>query len=349
MTLDYRLNRRQVLGALLLQPTLALLSSSWSSAQEQPVKESQFTQSTYPDPRIEVLDKRFKFKIGNTAVERIATGCRWVEGPVYFPALRCLIWSDAPNNRMMRWLEDDGHVSVFRNPANFSNGNTSDRNGRLISCEHGTRRVTRTEYDGTITVLADKYRGKRFNAPNDAVVDSRGAIWFTDPGYGIESPYEGHIQQSELPRGVYRIDPLSHEVALVADDIVRPNGLTFSPDEKLLYIVNSASGDEGAASIKVYDVQDNSLKNGRTFISNMGGGTADGVKVDDRGNLWCAMGWGTWGENGVRCYASDGTLIGKIHLPELCANLCFGGRDNSRLFMAASTSIYTVYLNDRGI
>jgi gluconolactonase len=250
---------------------------------------------------------------------------------------------------MMRWLEDDGHVSVFRNPANFSNGNTSDHNGRLISCEHETRRVTRTEYDGTITVLADKYRGKRFNAPNDAVVDSRGGIWFTDPGYGIESPYEGHIQQSELPRGVYRIDPLGHEVALVADDIVRPNGLTFSPDEKLLYIVDSASGDEGAASIKVYDVQENSLKNGRTFISNMGGGTADGVKVDDRGNLWCAMGWGTWGENGVRCYASDGTLIGKIHLPELCANLCFGGRDNSRLFMAASTSIYTVYLNDRGI
>jgi gluconolactonase len=349
MALDYKLNRRQVLGAMLLQPTIALLSGTKILAQESGAKNNQFLPSNYPDPRIEVLDKRFTYKIGNTAVEKIASGCRWAEGPVYFPAGRYLLWSDAPNNRMMRWLDDDEHVSVFRNSANFSNGNTRDRNGRLVSCEHGTRRVTRTEYDGTISVLADKYDGKRLNAPNDVVVDSKGAIWFTDPGYGIESPYEGFVQKSELPRAVYRIDPTTGAVKVVADDVIRPNGLTFSPDESLLYIVNSASGEEGNASIKVYEVQHDSLKNGKAFISNLGGGTADGVKVDDKGNLWCAMGWGAANENGVRCYAPDGTLIAKIHLPELCANLCFGGKDNSRLFMAASTSIYAVYLNDHGM
>jgi gluconolactonase len=349
MAFDLKLNRRQALGALLAQPVVALLSGSKLLAQESTVREVGFVPSTYPDPRIEVLDKRFKFKIGNTAVEKIAGGCRWAEGPVYFPAGRFLFWSDAPNNRIMRWLEDDGHVSVFRAPSNFSNGNTGDKHGRLISCEHGPRRVTRTEYDGTITVLADKYNGKRFNAPNDVVVDSRGAIWFTDPGYGIEGPYEGFVQQSELPRAVYRIDPATGAVAVVADDVIRPNGLTLSPDESLLYIVNSASGDEGSPAIRVYEVHGDKLKNGKVFAENLGGGTADGVKVDDKGNLWCAMGWGAAGENGVRCYAPDGTLIGKIHLPELCANLCFGGKDNSRLFMAASTSIYTVFLNDRGL
>jgi gluconolactonase len=349
MTFDFRINRRQVLGAMLLQPTIGLLSGTRMLAQDSAIKGSQFVPSTYPDPRIEVLDKRFTYKIGNTAVEKIATGCRWAEGPVYFPAGRYLIWSDAPNNRMMRWLEDDEHVSVFRNSANFSNGNTRDRNGRLVSCEHGTRRVTRTEYDGSISILADRYNGKRLSAPNDVVVDSKGAIWFTDPGYGIESPYEGYIQKSELPRAVYRIDPNGGTIKIVADDVIRPNGLTLSPDESLLYIVNSASGDEGSASIKVYEVHGDSLKNGRTFIGNLGGGTADGVKVDEKGNLWCAMGWGAANENGARCYASDGTLLAKIHLPELCANLCFGGKDNSRLFMAASTSIYAVYLNDRGL
>ncbi|MBU6453336.1 MAG: SMP-30/gluconolactonase/LRE family protein [Cyanobacteria bacterium REEB67] len=356
MVLDFRLSRRHALGALLLQPAAALLSTSTLFACEGSGREdngrdqNHFVPSTYPDPRIEVIDsKRFKYKIGNSAVERIAGGSRWAEGPVYIPAMKCLLWSDAPNNRIMRWLEEDGHVGVFRSQANYANGNTTDKKGRLISCEHGPRRVTRTEYDGTISVLADRYKGKRFNAPNDVVVDSKGAIWFTDPGYGIEGPYEGFVQQSELPRSVYRIDPAGGGVKLVADDVIRPNGLTFAPDESLLYIVNSASGDEGSASIRVYEVRGDSLGPGRVFVENFAGGTADGIKVDAGGNLWCAFGWGAAAENGVRCYAPDGTLIGKIHLPELCANLCFGGKDNSRLFMAASTSIYSVYLNDRGI
>jgi gluconolactonase len=349
MAFDFKLNRRQVLGALFVPPAAALLSTTKLLAHDSPSKEDAFVPSTYPDPRIEVLDKRFKYKIGNTAVEKIAGGCRWAEGPVYFPAGRYLLWSDAPNNRIMRWLEDDGHVSVFRSPSNFSNGNTSDKHGRLISCEHGPRRVTRTEYDGTVSVLADKYDGKKFNAPNDVVIDSKGAIWFTDPGYGIESPYEGFVQQSELPHAVYRIDPSSGAVKIVVDDVIRPNGLAFSPDESLLYIVNSASGEEGSPCIRVYGAHGDTLKNGKVFAENFGGGTADGIKVDSSGNLWCAMGWGAASENGVRCYAPDGTLIGKIQLPELCANLCFGGKDNSRLFMAASTSIYAVYLNDRGL
>src|SRR6266487_197712 len=254
----------------------------------------------YPDPRVEVLDdKKFKYMVGNAAIERIATGFRWAEGPVYFRDGGFLVWSDIPNSRMMRWLEEDGHVSVFRTPSNYTNGNTRDREGRLISCEHDARRVTRTEPDGTITVLLDSYEGKKLNAPNDVVVASDGAIWFTDPGYGILGHYEGHLAEFELPPRVYRIDAKTGRATIVADDFDKPNGLAFSPDEKKLYIIDT--------------------------------GLTDGVRTDIDGNVWCSMGWADPKEDGVRCYAPSGELIGKIHLPETCSNLCFGGKKRNRL------------------
>lgn len=301
----------------------------------------------YPDANITVLDKRFR-RQGNAAIERVATGFRWAEGPVYFRDLGCLIWSDIPNNRMMRWLEDDGHVSVFRAPSNYSNGNTRDRQGRLITCEHDTRRVTRTELDGRIVVLIDRFEGKRLNAPNDVVVASDGAIWFTDPGYGIDGEYEGHKAEFELPGNVYRLDLRTGTTQVVADDFVRPNGLAFSPDEKRLYIVDSGATHGGPAHIRCFDVAGSCLRGGKVFAEDFAPGFTDGVRVDMEGNVWCSMGWADPAEDGVRCYAPDGTMIGKVHLPETCANLCFGGRKRNRLFMAASTSIYALYLDVQG-
>ncbi len=302
----------------------------------------------YPDPRVESLDPRFTARQGNAGIERIATGFRWAEGPVYFPAGGYLLWSDIPNNRIMRWLEDDGHVSVFRAQSNFANGNTRDREGRLVTCEHDSRQVTRTEFDGSITVLMDRHNGGRLNAPNDIVVASDGAIWFTDPGYGIDGPYEGHLAEPELPRHVYRIDPATGKATVVADDFVRPNGLAFSPDETLLYIVDSGLTHGGPAHIRVFDVDGATLRNGRIFAEDFAPGLTDGLRTDTDGNVWCSMGWADPSEDGVRCYAPDGDLIGKVHLPETCANLCFGGKKNHRLFMAASTSVYAVYLNTTG-
>jgi len=302
----------------------------------------------YPDPHIEPLDKRFVYRQGNAAVERIATGFRWAEGPVYFRDGGYLVFSDIPNNRMMRWLEEDGHLSVFRAPSNYSNGNTRDREGRLVTCEHDSRRVTRTELDGSITVLMDRFDGKPLNAPNDVVVASDGAVWFTDPGYGIDGPYEGHKAAAELPRNVYRLDPRSGEARVVADDFVRPNGLCFSPDERLLYIVDSGISHGGPAHIRVFTVDGGRLGNGRVFAADFAPGMTDGVRCDADGNVWCSMGWADPGEDGVRCYAPDGDLIGKIHLPEGCANLCFGGRKKDRLFMCASTSVYALYINGCG-
>ncbi len=302
----------------------------------------------YPDARIEKLDERFTFRQGNAGVERIAGGFRWAEGPVYFPDLRCLIWSDIPNNRMMRWLEEDGHVSVFRSPSHYANGNTRDREGRLVTCEHDLRRVTRTEHDGRITVLIDRFEGKKLNAPNDVVVAQDGAVWFTDPGYGIDGPYEGHTAEAELPRRVYRLDPGSGRAAVVADDFARPNGLCFSPDERLLYVVDTGISHGGPSHIRVFDVDGSRLRNGRIFVEDFAPGMSDGIRPDMHGNIWSASGWGDPAEDGVRCYAPDGTLIGKIHLPEICANLCFGGPKRHRLFMCASTSVYAVYLNVQG-
>lgn len=302
----------------------------------------------YPDTRIERLDKRFTFKQGNAAIERIASGFRWAEGPAYFPAFDCLIWSDIPNNRMMRWLAGDGHVSVFRSPSNYANGNTRDREGRLITCEHDTRRVTRTESDGRITVLLDRFEGKPLNGPNDVVVADDGAVWFTDPGYGIDGPYEGHTAECELPRNVYRFDPATGAASVVADDFVRPNGLCFSPDERLLYVVDTGISHGGPSHIRVFEVDGPRLRKGRIFAEDFAPGMSDGIRADIHGNIWSASGWGDPGEDGVRCYAPDGVLIGKIHLPEVCANLCFGGRKRDRLFMSASTSVYALYLNIEG-
>ena len=305
----------------------------------------------YPDPAVEVIDPRFaQYVVGNAAVERLYTGCRWAEGPVWFGDGRYLLWSDIPNNRMLRWLEDTGEVSVFRSPSNYSNGNTRDRQGRLVTCEHDSRRVTRTEYDGTITVLADRFQGKLLNAPNDLAVHSDGAIWFTDPGYGILSDYEGHKAPLELPTNVYRIDPTSGALTVVAADMEKPNGICFSPDEKKLYVVDTgASHHPGYPhQIHVYDVIDGvRLANGRVFV-NTGAGTADGIRSDVDGNVWAAAGWGGEGFDGVHVFAPEGKLIGKIHLPETCANLCFGGAKRNRLFMVASQSLYALYVGTRG-
>jgi gluconolactonase len=309
------------------------------------------TPVAYPDPAVEVVDRRFaKYRVQSAAVERLYTGTRWAEGPVWFGDGRYLVFSDIPNNRMLRWLEDTGEVSVFRSPSNYSNGNTRDRQGRLITCEHDSRRVTRTEHDGTITVLADHFQGKPFNAPNDLAVHSDGAIWFTDPGYGIMSNYEGHRATFELPTNVYRLDPNTRDIAVVVGEMDKPNGICFSPDEKKLYIVDTGEpkhpGDP--RPVRVYDVDDGKrLKNGRMF-ANLAPGSSDGIRCDVDGNVWSAAGWGPDGFNGVHVFAPDGGLIGKIHLPETCANLCFGGAKRNRLFMAASQSLYAVYVGTEG-
>jgi len=305
----------------------------------------------YPDPAVRVIDPRFaKYVVGNAAVERLYTGTRWSEGPVWFGDGGYLLWSDIPNNRMLRWMEATGEVSVYRSPSNYSNGNYRDRQGRLLTCEHDSRRLTRTEYDGTITVLMDGFQGKKLNAPNDLAVHSDGAIWFTDPGYGIMSDYEGHKAAFELPAVVYRLDPKTREATVVASDMAKPNGICFSPDEKLLYIVDTGVPKQSSDPhpIRVYDVVDGvRLKNGRLFV-NMAPGSSDGIRCDVDGNVWSAAGWAGNGYNGVHVFAPDGTKIGAIELPETCANLCFGGAKKNRLFMAASQSLYALYVNTQG-
>ena len=307
--------------------------------------------SLYPDPCIEVLDRRFKkYVIGNAAVERLWTGARWSEGPVWFGDAHCLLFSDIPNNRILRWDEANAQITTYRQPSQYSNGNTRDRQGRLVTCEHGTRRITRTEYDGSVTVLIENYEGKRLNAPNDVIVASDGAIWFTDPGYGILVNYEGYKADAELPAYVYRLDPETGKAVVVADDFAKPNGLCFSPDEQRLYIVDSGvTHDETAPSnIRVFDVVDKKkLRGGREFID-MKPGFADGVRCDRDGNLWSSSGWGEREKNGVFVLTPAGELIGRIHLPEACANLCFGGRSKNRLFMASSQSLYSVYVEAQG-
>ena len=307
----------------------------------------------YPDPAIEIVDQRFaKYRQNNAAIERLYTGARWAEGPVWFGDGRYLVFSDIPNNRMLRWLEDTNEVSEFRYPSNYTNGNTRDRQGRLISCEHDSRRVTRTELDGSITVLIDHYQGKPFNAPNDVAVHSTGSIWFTDPGYGILSSYEGHKASFELPMNVYRLDPESREATVVVGDMRRPNGICFSPDERKLYICDTgvSDGSQYPHHIRVYDVEGGArLSNGRVFAEiGPGLALADGIRCDTDGNIWAGTGWGGEDSNGVQVFNPEGTLIGRIHLPEICANICFGGIKRDRLFMAASTSLYSLYVGTTG-
>jgi gluconolactonase len=299
---------------------------------------------SYPDPAVHVLDASFaKFRIFNAAVERLATGCRWAEGPVWFGDGRYLLWSDIPNNRILKWEEETGTVSVFRKPSNNANGNTRDRQGRLVTCEHDARRVTRTDYDGSITVLIDRFDGKRLNSPNDVVVKSDGSIWFTDPPFGITGNYEGHVAEQELPMAVYRIDGQTGRATVVTDELLGPNGLCFSPDESKLYVVESRATPR---TIRVFDVQGDKLAHNRVLIE-AGAGTPDGFRCDVEGNLWA--GWGmTEGLNGVMVFNPAGEPIGRIALPERCANLCFGGPARNRLFMASSQSVYALYVNTQG-
>ncbi len=300
----------------------------------------------YPDPAVHVLDPSFaKYRLMLAAVERLTTGLRWAEGPVWFGDARHLLVSDIPNNRIVKWDEVTGQISDYRNPSQFANGNTRDRQGRLITCEHGGRRVTRTEYDGQVTVLIDRFEGKRLNSPNDVVVKSDGTIWFTDPPFGISGDYEGDRAEAELPGGLYRLDPVTARATLLDDTVPGPNGLAFSPDEKTLYLVASRADPR---EILAYDIRDDgSIANRRTLI-NAAGGTPDGFRLDEDGNLWCGWGMGVDDLDGVMIFNAAGAPIGRIALPERCANVCFGGRRNNRLFMAASHSIYALYVNTRG-
>jgi len=301
----------------------------------------------YPDPAVQVLDPRFdKVKPPfQAAVERLATGMRWSEGPVWFGDMRCVLWSDIPNNRIVRWDEATDRVSIFRQPSNYANGNTRDRQGRLVTCEHDTRRVTRTEHDGTVTVICDKFDGKPLNSPNDIVVKSDGSIWFTDPPFGILGNFEGHVATPELPTNVYRVDGGTGQVTVATAEVNRPNGLAFSPDESKLYIVEAGVLPR---VIRGFEVVANGTKLGNsTVVITAGEGTPDGFRCDVEGNLWC--GWGqTEALNGVMIFAPDGKPIGHIALPERAANLCFGGVKRNRLFMAASQSLYSIYTGTQG-
>lgn len=301
----------------------------------------------YPDPLIVALDPRFKkYHMPLTSVERLYTGTRWGEGPVWLGDARCLIWSDVPGNVMYKWDEESGQTTPFRKPSNNGNGNTRDRQGRLITCEHLTRRVTRTEYDGSITVIADSFEGKRLNSPNDVVVKSDGSIWFTDPPFGILGNYEGNVAEPELPMNVYRVDGATGKIALAMDGINAPNGLAFSPDEKLLYVVESRAEPRKILSFDVG--AGDKLSNRKVLIDAGPGGTPDGFRVDIDGNLWC--GWGMTPElDGVRVFSPQGEPIGHIHLPERCANVAFGGLKRNRLFMAAAHSLYSLYVNTQGV
>jgi gluconolactonase len=284
---------------------------------------------------LEVIDERFRACQGDEWMERLYTGGRWTEGPAYFPAGRYLLFSDIPNDRMLRVDELTGVVGVFRAPAGYSNGNTVDRQGRLVSCEHGHRRVTRTEHDGTITVLTDRFEGKRLNSPNDLVEHSDRSIWFTDPSYGIDSDYEGHAAVSEIGAcNVYRVDPSTGETKVVADDFVRPNGLAFSADERHLYIADTRE-----KHIRRFDVEGEDRLAGGEVFATCDAGSFDGIRLDDAGRIWAAA------HDGLHCFDPDGTLLGKLHVPEIVSNLTFGGPKRNDLFITATSSVYSLRLN----
>ncbi len=291
----------------------------------------------------EVLDDRFQPLIKTSArVEKLWEGCRWAEGPAWFPAHRSLVWSDIPNDRILRFDETTGQVGVFRQPAGNTNGHTVDRQGRLVSCEHGNRRVTRTEHDGSITIIADRFEGKRFNSPNDVVVKSDGSIWFSDPSYGIESDYEGNKGVSEIGRNnLYRVDGGTGAITIVADDFVAPNGLAFSPDESLLYV--SDTGSPATRHMRAFSVNDDGTLGGGDIFAVCTNGLFDGFRLDDAGRIWASA------ADGVHCYHPDGTLLGKVFVPEVVANVCFGGAKRNRLFICGTTSLYSVMLPVAGV
>ncbi len=314
----------------------------------------------YPDPDVVVLDKRFKYKLGNTPILRLYQGTLWAEGPAWNGVGRYLLWSDIPNNEQLRWLEEDGHVARrFRFPSGNSNGNTFDYQGRQIACEHGTRRVVRYEYDGTITVLAESFHAKSLNAPNDAVVHpSDGSIWFTDPGYGSLMNYEGNRAntrsvQPYQKEAVYRIDAQTGQIEKVAEEPFKPNGLCFSNDYKKLYVADTGTSHypEAKNIIWAYDIDGTKLKKARRFADmelNGKSGFADGIRCDEDGNVWSSAGWVGDGYDGVHVFAPNGDRIGQIRLPEICSNVCFGGSKRNRLFMTGSQSLYAVYVETRG-
>ena len=339
-------NRRTFLGT-----TLGIAAVAPAVARQQtqvppyePRDWSGDTPLMYPDPDIIALDNRFRrYILFNTPIRRHYVGTLWAEGPAWNGVGRFVVWSDIPNNRQLRWIEDDDRVTVFRSPSGNSNGNTFDHEGRQISCEHGGRRVVRYEYDGTVTVIADSFEGKRLNSPNDAVVHPDGGIWFTDPPYGIGGYYEGFRAESELPNTIYRVDPSTGNISKASDEIGAPNGICFSPDYERLYVADTGSGRE----IKVWDVSGTALTNGRRHVqlaipgtSNISG--ADGIRCDVEGNIWAGA------RPGVQIVAPDGATIGLIRLPEVCANVCFGGAKRNRLFMTASQSLYSVYVGVQG-
>ncbi len=337
--------RRDFLGGALMGTAAAALGGQerdWSG--RAPVR--------YPDPDIVSLDRRFeRYKLGNTAIQRLHTGMLWAEGPAWSAVGRYLLWSDIPNDVQLRRLDDDGHVSVFRSPAGNSNGNTFDFEGRQIACEHGNRRVVRYEHNGKTTVLAKEWNGKPLNAPNDVVVHpADGGIWFTDPGYGSMMNYEGNKGELQLKEAIYRIDAKTGKLALVNDELYKPNGLCFSPDYKKLYVADT--GGPAPRGIQVFDVVDErGLKGGRRFctmeLRGQSGGS-DGIRCDVDGNLWSSAGWAGDGFDGVHVFAPDGPRIGQIRLPEICSNVCFGGQKRNRLFMTASQSLYAVYVETQG-
>ena len=299
-----------------------------------------------PDAAVKEVDASFaRLRLPLAKIERLHTGTRWAEGPVWLGDARCLLWSDVPGNQMLRWDEETGATSVWRRPSGYANGNTRDRQGRLVTCEHGGRRVSRTELDGRVVTLVDAYEKKKLNSPNDVVCKSDGSVWFTDPIFGIHGNYEGTKAEPELPSNVYRWQ--EGELSVVAEGINQPNGLAFSPDESILYVVESRSVPR---KILAFDVRNKkTLSNRRVLIDAGPRGTPDGFRVDTEGNLWCGWGMGAEELDGVHVFNPEGRLIGRIELPERCANVCFGGLHRNRLFMAATTSLYSLYVNAQGV
>jgi len=342
------MDRRTFLAATVGAAALRTVGHAQAPQQISPVPTprdwSRLEPIAYPDPDVVALDPRFRqYVVGNTTIRRHHIGTLWAEGPAWNGVGRYLVWSDIPNNVQMRWIEEDGRVTTFRNPAGYSNGNTFDYEGRQLSCEHGGRRVVRYEPNGTVTTIAERFDGKLLNSPNDVVVHPDGGIWFTDPFYGIRGNYEGFKAKQESKESVYRVDGKSGQIAKVTDEVGQPNGLCFSPDYKKLYVADTGMPRE----IKAWDVDGGQLRNGKRFVQFdiPGTGTpsaADGIRCDADGNIWAGA------RPGVQVFAPNGDRIGMIRLPETCANVCFGGARRNRLFMTASQSLYSVYVETVG-